>query len=205
MGLVKVSSLIGDESTIYTRLIDEASFRIRCAVPGIIQSFDSKKNTVEVQPAVRERIIQEDGSLRYMNLPLLINVPVLFPQSSVASIRFPLVQGDECLVIFSDLSIDNFWEKGNVQNPVEVRRHDLSDGLAIPCKISQPNIESVEDELFVKYKETTAELTETDIYVTIPKKGRISLSESIDRYNRHTHIDSMGKKTSSPDVQIGGN
>ena len=34
------------------------------------------------------------------------------------------------------MSIDNFWEKGSLQNPVEVRRHDLSDGIAIPCRLS---------------------------------------------------------------------
>ena len=82
------------------------------------------------------RIINEDGTIQYVQLPLLVNVPVVFPGSSDFELKLILKQNDECLVLFSDLSIDNFWEKGSLQNPVEVRRHDLSDGIAIPCRLS---------------------------------------------------------------------
>ena len=77
-------------------------------------------------------------TIQYVQLPLLVNVPVVFPGSSDFELKFALEQNDECLVLFSDLSIDNFWEKGSLQNPVEVRRHDLSDGMAIPCRMSIP-------------------------------------------------------------------
>ena len=111
-------------------------FRMRCAIPAIVQSYNASKNTIEAQPAIRERLVLEDGSIRYINLPLLINVPVAFPSSGAASITFPISPGDECLIIFSDLAIDNFWVSGSIQNPIEVRRHDLSDGIAIPCSLS---------------------------------------------------------------------
>ena len=72
-----------------------------------------------------------NGIIKYVQYPLLINIPILFQQVGGYVISFPIKKGDECLVIFSDLSIDNWWLKGNVQNPVEIRRHDLSDGIAI--------------------------------------------------------------------------
>ena len=135
---LRVSGWTASENQIYENLINEAMFRTRCCIPCIIQSYNSANNTVECQPAVRERIINEDGTIQYVQLPLLINVPVVFPGSANFDIKFPLSKNDECLVFFSDLSIDNFWQKGSVQNPVEVRRHDLSDGMAIPCMISMP-------------------------------------------------------------------
>ena len=135
---LRVSGWTASENQIYENLINEAMFRTRCCIPCIIQSYDSVNNTVECQPAVRERIINEDGTIQYVQLPLLINVPVVFPGSANFDIKFPLSKNDECLVFFSDLSIDNFWQKGSVQNPVEVRRHDLSDGMAIPCMMSMP-------------------------------------------------------------------
>lgn len=135
---LRVSGWTASENQIYENLINEAMFRTRCCIPCIIQSYNSANNTVECQPAVRERIINEDGTIRYVQLPLLINVPVVFPGSANFDIKFPLSKNDECLVFFSDLSIDNFWQKGSVQNPVEVRRHDLSDGMAIPCMMSMP-------------------------------------------------------------------
>lgn len=135
---LRVSGWTASENQIYENLINEAMFRTRCCIPCIIQSYNSVNNTVECQPAVRERIINEDGTIQYVQLPLLINVPVVFPGSANFDIKFPLSKNDECLVFFSDLSIDNFWQKGSVQNPVEVRRHDLSDGMAIPCMMSMP-------------------------------------------------------------------
>lgn len=127
---------INSQSQINQNNAADIMFRIRCAIPAIIQSYDPGTNTVEAQPAIRERLVEEDGSIRYLNLPLLINVPVAFPSSGSASITFPIGKGDECLIIFSDLAIDNFWTSGSVQNPIEVRRHDLSDGIAIPCSLS---------------------------------------------------------------------
>lgn len=127
---------INSQSQINQNNAADIMFRIRCAIPAIIQSYDPGTNTVEAQPAIRERLVLEDGSIQYLNLPLLINVPVVFPSSGSSSITFPIEKGDECLIIFSDLAIDNFWTSGSVQNPIEVRRHDLSDGIAIPCSLS---------------------------------------------------------------------
>ena len=127
---------INSQSQIDQNNAADIMFRMRCAIPAIIQSYNAYQNTVEAQPAIRERLVMEDGSIQYLNLPLLINVPVVFPSSGSASITFPISKGDECLIIFSDLAIDNFWTSGLVQNPIEVRRHDLSDGIAIPCSLS---------------------------------------------------------------------
>lgn len=136
MGLVRISGWTGNDNQIYENLINEAMFRTRCCIPCVIQSYNKTNRTVECQPAIREKIINEDGTVQYVNLPILVNVPVAFPSCGSFEIELPIVSGDECLVLFSDLSIDNFWLKGNVQNPVEVRRHDLSDGIAIPCNLS---------------------------------------------------------------------
>ena len=127
---------INSQSQIDQNNAADIMFRMRCAIPAIVQSYNPGQNTVEAQPAIRERLVMEDGSIQYLNLPLLINVPVVFPSSGSASITFPISKGDECLIIFSDLAIDNFWTSGLVQNPIEVRRHDLSDGIAIPCSLS---------------------------------------------------------------------
>lgn len=128
---MKISELYGDQQTIYSRLKSTFSFDFHVCLPGIIQKYDSDKQTVEVQPAIRERTIGQSGEVAYIKYPLLVNVPVVFPQSGNYSITFPIAQGDECIVVFSDLSIDNWWLYGNVQNPIEQRRHDLSDGFAI--------------------------------------------------------------------------
>lgn len=133
---MRLSDLYGNDLTEREKLRSDVMFNLRCCIPCIVQSYDPEKGTVECQPAVREKIINQNEENEYRNLPLLLNVPVVFPSNSEYAVTFPLEKGDECLVLFSDLSIDNFWQKGNVQNPIEDRRHDLSDGIAIPCNMS---------------------------------------------------------------------
>lgn len=171
---LRVSGWTASENQIYENLINEVMFRTRCCIPCIIQSYNSVNNTVECQPAVRERIINEDGTIQYVQLPLLINVPVVFPGSANFDIKFQLSKNDECLVFFSDLSIDNFWQKGSVQNPVEVRRHDLSDGMAIPCRMSMPRRKVkpkasivVDDNGEITFKGKFGSFTGTQIYRSI--------------------------------------
>lgn len=150
--MLGISDVYGDEQQVMQKLIDNAGFRMHMAIPAVVQSFNSSAQTVEVQPTIRERVIQPDNSITYQQYPLLVNVPIVYPQVGAYSITFPIAKGDECLVIFSDLAIDNWWEHGNVQNPVEQRRHDLSDGIAIFGLKNQAKLEgtTVSNSLLLK-------------------------------------------------------
>lgn len=110
------------------------------ALPGIIQSFDPVAMTCEVQPSIQGKMINEDGSVSVVNLPLLLDCPVIFPRGGGCSLTFPLKAGDECLVVFADRAIDIWWQQGGVQPPAETRMHDLSDGFAIPGPYSQVQV-----------------------------------------------------------------
>lgn len=129
--MLQISDVYSDEYQNEEKLKSNIKFGIHVCLPCIVQSYDSVNRTVEVQPSIRERIISENGEMQYVNYPLLINVPVVFPQCGGYYISFPINAGDECIVVFSDLCIDDWWIKGGVQNPVDIRRHDLSDGIAI--------------------------------------------------------------------------
>lgn len=106
---------------------------------------------------------------------------------------FPIKKDDECLVIFSDLSIDNWWESGNVQNPVEQRRHDLSDGMAIfglknQKKLSRETKRPPANKLclFNKVNGVAVGIGETDGYVSAMSGGTlktVSFSQIIDKVN----------------------
>ena len=184
----RISEIFGNEENRDKSLVNEAMFRTRCAIPGIVQSYNLSTNTAEIQPAIRERVVREDGTIEYVNLPLLINVPVVFPQARGVGITFPIKKNDEVLVIFSDLSIDNFWEKGSVQNPVEVRRHDLSDGIAIPCLLSQVN-KNTSSDLNIKSKDSSISITDEDITLRTAS-GSFSFNQFLEwkqKIDEHTH------------------
>ena len=117
----------------------QASINMRVAAPGIIQSFNSTEQTVTVQLAIRERI-NMDGELTWQEIPLLLDVPVVFPRAGSYVLTFPVQAGDECLVIFGDSCMDAWWQSGGIQNQIDCRRHDLSDGYAIIGPWSQPRV-----------------------------------------------------------------
>lgn len=127
------------EFEMYQRMGEKWGTDLRVAVPGIVQSFDSVAQTVVVQPALRERVIDQLGNVSMVNLPLLLDVPIVMPRSGGFALTMPIATGDECLVVFADMCIDAWWSLGGVQNQAEKRRHDLSDAVAIMGVWSQPN------------------------------------------------------------------
>lgn len=106
------------------------------ALPCIVQSFNADAVTIEAQPAIKWRV-NEDGIDKTVPLPLLVDVPVIFPRGGGATLTFPIKAGDECLVIFADRCIDYWWQSGGVQEAVDPRKHNLSDGFALVGPQSQ--------------------------------------------------------------------
>lgn len=111
--------------------------QIKVAMPGIILSFDPDAVTAVVQPGIRCPQRNNDGAVTTSEYPQLVDVPVVFPRGGGCTLTFPVKQGDECLLVFSDRCIDFWWQNGGVQEAVDPRQHDLSDAFAIVGPQSQ--------------------------------------------------------------------
>jgi hypothetical protein len=135
-----INEILNSEEELYRAIKDSSSSSIRCACPGIIQSFDATTQICTVQLAIREHVTNSDHTKSWVDLPLLLDVPIVFPQCSSFALTFPISKGDECLVVFGDMCIDGWFSRGGVQNQLEKRRHSLSDGFAIVGVKSQPNV-----------------------------------------------------------------
>lgn len=117
---------------IMRRAIDSRMLDVHVALPGRVESYDPSKQTCEVLPMVRRAIADTEGNTQHEDLPKLPNVPVLFPRSAAFSATWPLAKGDFVLVVFCSSAIGQWRETGEVSNPVDLRRHDLSHAIAIP-------------------------------------------------------------------------
>jgi len=127
---VSTQSQIGGEQQTAQAIAESLATQLRVAMPGIIQSFDPDAVTCTVLPAIRG-IIPTQVGVNPSDLPLLVDVPVIFPHGGGCTMTFPVKRGDECLLVFSDRCIDFWWQNGGVQEPVDPRQHDLSDAFAI--------------------------------------------------------------------------
>ena len=104
---------------------------LHCALPGIVESYDSETQTAIIRPAVKHRLVSSraersgaEGSPSSVSLPLLRDVPVFMP------VPFEVHEGDACLVVFADRDIDAWFETGEAEVPPSGRMHSLSDGFA---------------------------------------------------------------------------
>lgn len=118
--------------------------QIWTAIPAIVVSYEGD-NTVTCQPAIKAVILQQTPSTgkqeeKTVNLPQLIKVPVVQFGAGGFCMDVQPSEGDEVLIVFSARCIDAWWQSGGVQEQIERRAHDLSDGIAIPGLWSVPRV-----------------------------------------------------------------
>jgi hypothetical protein len=169
--MLTLSQRLKDETDILQRLADARDNNLRVAAPGIIRSFNAAKQTAVVQIAIREKV-NVHGKLSWMDIPLLLDVPVYFPRAGGYMLTLPIKPDDECLVIFADFCIDAWWQSGGVQNQLDKRRHDLSDGFALVGVTSQPRkvTNYAEDTIQLRNEAGTtyAEIDDTTFNISTP-------------------------------------
>lgn len=126
-----IKQRFGDEEEMLRTAIAAALANVWTALPAQVVSFDPDAVTVVVQPTIKATVTGHDGSTAEVALPVLPDVPVVFPRGGGCTLTFPVQAGDECLVVFAARSIDGWWQLGGVQQQTDARSHDLSDGFAI--------------------------------------------------------------------------
>lgn len=138
--LNNLAERIADPNEAIQRNNDAIKASLRVSVPALVVSFNALKQTISAQPAIKEkRVDRATGEIEWVALPVLQDIPVQFPQGGGVALTFPLVAGDEVLLVFADSCIDSWFAFGSVQQWNDRRRHDLSDAIAIPGINSQPN------------------------------------------------------------------
>lgn len=104
---------------------------LRVSLPGRIEKYDPATRRANVKPLVRDVYFDMDGVRQADSLPVVTDVPVLFPGGGGYSLTFPVAVGDPCLLLFSDSSLDVWKARGGEVDPLEVRPHDLSNAVAL--------------------------------------------------------------------------
>lgn len=117
--------------------LESQQAQIWTALPGIVSGVDLAKQTVSVQPTVQGSVTDANGNVSNVNMPTLVDVPIVWPRAGGFALTFPIKAGDEVLVVFSSRCIDSWWQSGGIGAPAEARMHDLSDGFAVLAPSSQ--------------------------------------------------------------------
>lgn len=123
---MKIAENILDRNYLFDKLIKKLSKNIHVALPAIITEIDYEKQTCKAQSVIREYIDNE-----FVDMPEFLDIPFFILSGGDYSITMPIQKDDECLIVFADSCIDSWWQSGGIQNPIEIRNHDLSDCFAL--------------------------------------------------------------------------
>ena len=107
---------------------------VHTALPGKVVSYDEGKHRAKVKPATRMLI---DNGVQ-IELPELLDVPVIFPSAKSFDLEFPLDKDDGVLLIFQELDISE-WKSGErTPTAITSSRFNLDAAVAIPGLFSKP-------------------------------------------------------------------
>lgn len=123
------------------RIIEQT---VNTCIPGEIVSFDKSLQTATVKVCIKQMHVDKDGNKVTQELPQILQVPVFFPYSTMTgfSLTYPVVPGDQCLILFSQRSFDNWLAAGSVQEPFEPncpRFFSFNDAIALVGLIPNPS------------------------------------------------------------------
>lgn len=194
---MKIAENILDRNYLFDKLIKKLSKNIHVALPAIITEIDYEKQTCKAQSVIREYIDNE-----FVDMPEFLDIPFFILSGGDYSITMPIQKDDECLIVFADSCIDSWWQSGGIQNPIEIRNHDLSDCFALVGFRSQDKkLEDVSnDSLQIRNRNNVlAEFKEDSIKIQTGENVIISIDS-----NNEITIKADSIKLDSDNITIAG-
>lgn len=103
---------------------------------GTVQSFDATSQTASATVNYKKTFFEFDQTNNVytpvlVDYPVISQCPVIFLGGGPVTLSFPVAAGDECLILFNDRDLDN-WYTGNTGSPnATARLHSFSDAVIL--------------------------------------------------------------------------
>lgn len=122
------------------------AFLLNTAIPAIVDEFDVATQRVAATPAIQAKYVTPEMEVKYINYPKITNIPLALIKCPGLKITCPVKKGQNCTLIFSQRSIDNFLLDGQIHAPFDgnnpqycsIRCMDLTDAMCFPGIITNP-------------------------------------------------------------------
>lgn len=101
---------------------------VHTAMPAKVSEYDEKTHRAKVVPTIRH--LMDNGM--QIELPELVDVPVVFPSAASFDLEFPLDKGDPVLLIFAETDIASWKTGADPATPDTASRFSLDASVAIP-------------------------------------------------------------------------
>lgn len=109
---------------------------LNCHHVGTVQSFDASNQTATVTVNYKKTYFQlnpETGLYGpvLVDYPIMVDCPVIALGGAATGLTFPIEAGDECLVLFNDRDLDNWFKGGAGAGVATPRLHSFADGVVL--------------------------------------------------------------------------
>lgn len=140
---------------------------VHTAIPATFVSFDETNRSATVQPSINKNYM--DGTTA--RLPVIHKVPVMFPFGGGSSVTFPINEGDYCLLIICERSLEEWKRLGIDEKPIDRRKFNLSDAVAIPGLVPfTETMQPIDGNFSIRYGDSS---------ITITQSGEIQINSGI--------------------------
>lgn len=126
-----LSQIIGDTERSNNLFADDITSKLYCALPAIVESVNFENQTLEASPVTIMKRTNDAGMVTDFKLPLLVDVPFQCYKGGDYSITVPVKQGDECLIIFTDVDFSAWFQNGGFNYAEHSFQHAYSNAMAI--------------------------------------------------------------------------
>jgi hypothetical protein len=90
--------------------VDNRLLDVHTALIAKVENYNAEKQLVDISPVLKRSIATMDDDLVSEDLPMLCDVPVLFPRAGGFFISFPIQPGDFVQLIFNETDIEEWFE-----------------------------------------------------------------------------------------------
>ena len=183
--------------------IESRLLEVHTALVAKVESYDAKKQLVDVSPVLTQPVRTPNNEWYSETLPILCDVPVLFPRAGGFFISFPIQPGDFVQLIFNEVDIEE-WLENSSPNIADNKRFSLNGAVALPGVYPQAktlldahksNLVLGKDQgLQIHIDEQKIRLGSADASEALALATKVK--EELDRikaaFNTHTHFPAAG-------------
>lgn len=126
-----VTYIVGEQKSSYDKFAEHITSNMYCSLLAIVSSVNYENQTLEANPVTIMRTVDDNGKLHDFKLPMLIDVPFQCYKGGGYSITVPVKEGDECLIVFTDVDFSAWFQNGGFNFAEHSFKHAYSNAIAI--------------------------------------------------------------------------
>jgi len=162
---------------------------LHVAMPGIVQAVNASRGTVDVIPQLRRPVERRDGTFAVEDLPVIPDVPVIFPRANGFSVKMPVAVGDPVQVVFNERDLGIWREQGEPGLPGDNRCHTLAGAVAMPGLFTNEDAPAIPGaNMEIGHEGTNAatiEITPSEVRLTKGSSNLIARADRVEAELQH--------------------